>query len=276
MIVVALSAFAAIAVAAGQVLTKDMVDRLPPRRLIGVLFALNASMVLPAAPFIDWSMTPGVVAIHVFSAVLLAVGTLFTFDLFVHGTASATTAALALSPIPAAVMAVPLGLERLSPVQFIACAVVLTGVLVALPAAFSAMNRVRAVVAVVGVAVTGAAITVVSRVLADRGVSTVEIYLVRTSICAFAFMAVLPPRGIPVRTTPLLALRAAFITTQFVLVIEAVRRGSPVIVQTLVATAPLVALTMEMARRRSWSASPRVVVSSLLVVVGVVVVALVG
>jgi len=264
---------AAAASAAGQVLTKDFVDRLPPRELIGVLFALNAALVLPGAPFVDWHGSPRVVALHALSALTLGVGTIFVFDLFVHGTASATTAALAISPVPAALAAALLGLGTVSPLQGAACALVLAAVIVALPGAFVSMGRRRALVAVLVVAAANAFVTILSRLLADEGVSTVEIYLVRTSACAAAFLLLFPPRGIPLRTTPLLGLRAVFITAQFLLIIEAVRRGSPAIVQTMVATAPLIALALEGMRPPHARPAPRVLWCSLIVLGGVAVVA---
>jgi len=272
-IAVILGLLAAVSSAAGQVLTKDFVERLPPRQLIGVLFALNALLVVPGAPFVDWVWSPRILVLHVLSALTLGIGTIFIFDLFVHGTASATTAALALSPIPAALLAAAFGLGTLSPRQGVACAVVLVAVLVALPGAFVAMGRRRAVVAVVAVAVANALVTVLSRLLTDLDVSTVEIYLVRTSACAAAFLVLVPPRGIPFRTTPLLAVRALLISCQFVLIIEAVRRGSPAIVQTMVATAPLVAMAMETARKHDAPPSGRVLACSLVVLAGVAVVA---
>ena len=269
-----LGLLAAMASAAGQVLTKDFVDRLPARQLIGPLFALNALLVLPGAPFVAWHFSPRIVLLHALSALVLGVGTVFVFDLFVHGTASATTAALAISPVPTALVAAALGLGVVSPLQGLACTIVLLAVVAALPGAFVAMGRRRALVAIVMVSMTNGMVTILSRLLADEGAGTVEIDLTRTAACAAVFLALYPPREIPVRTAPLLALRAAFISAQFVLIIEAVRRGSPAVVQTMVATSPLIALAFESIRSPGQRPSPRVLVCSLIVLAGVGVVAL--
>lgn len=273
MIVAILGLLAASSSAAGQVLTKGFVDRLPPRQLIGVLFALNALLVLPGAPFVDWRWSPSILGLHALSALTLGFGTIFVFRLFVWGSASATTTALALSPIPAAIAAAALGLGAISPLQGLACAVVLGAVLFALPGAFVGMGRRPAIAAIVVVAIANAMVTVLSRLLADRGVPTVEIYVVRTSLCAAAFLMLIPPREIPFRTTPLLALRALFISAQFVLIIEAVRRGSPAVVQTMIATTPLIALAYETIRAPTKWPSRRVLASSLVTLAGVAVIA---
>jgi drug/metabolite transporter (DMT)-like permease len=272
-LVAVLGLLAAASSAAGQVLTKDFVDRLPPRQLIGVLYALNAALVLPAAPFVTWHVSGRILLLHALSVLTMAVSVLFIFELFVYGTASATTVPIALSPLPAAAASALLGLGTLSPLQALACGAVVGAVLIALPGAFVGMGRGRALAAVAMAALGNALVTVLSRLLADEGAGTIEIYLVRTAACAAIFLVAAPPRGVPARTAPLLTLRAVFITAQFVLIIEAVRRGSPAVVQTLVATAPLLALALESARRPRLRPSGRVLGSALVVLAGVAAVA---
>lgn len=272
-LVLALGLAAAASSAIGQVLTKSFVQRLPARQLIGVLYALNAVLLLPAAPFVDWHLTPTIAALHVGSIVVMAVTVLFIFDLFVHGTASATTTTIALSPLPAAVAAAALGLGTVSPLQGVAVAVVVIAVLLALPGAFQSMSRSRAVIAVTMGALGNAGVTVFARLLADEGAGTVEIYVLRTAACAALFLLIFPPRNIPLRDVPQLGLRAIFISAQFVLIIEAVRRGSPAVVQTAVATAPLLALLIEAAPPIRMPMSPRVLACGLVVLAGVAVMA---
>jgi drug/metabolite transporter (DMT)-like permease len=84
----------------------------------------------------------------------------------------------------------------------------------------------------------------------------------------------IPPRGIPVRAAPRLLLRSVTVTIYFVLIIVAVQDGSPVVVQTMVAIAPLLSLGWESFRARQWPA-PRALAGALLVVVGVALVLLV-
>lgn len=249
MTLVAILALAgAAASAGGQFMTKQLVDRLPVRPLIGALYALNALLLIPAAPFVDWHWSRDIALLHLASIAVMALSVLFIFDLFAHGSAGATTTALGLSPIPAAIATAAIGLGGVGPAQWVAAAVVALAVMLALPAAFAAMTRARALLAVAMAGFGHGMVTVLARLLADEGAGTVEIYVVRTSACALLFLALYPPRGIPRRTLPALTLRATLISAQFVLFIEAVRRGSPAVVQTLGATAPILTLAMEHVR----------------------------
>jgi drug/metabolite transporter (DMT)-like permease len=264
----ALGLAAAVCLAIGAVLTKEFVDRLPGRQLIGPLFALNALLVVPAAPFVEWHLDGRIALLHLASVVALLVTTGAVFALYEHGSASATTTAQALSPVPAAIAAWALLGQPLEPLQGIAAALVVAAVVASLPGAFESLGR-RGAVRNAALAAGGAGlITVLGRLLADEGASTVEIYLVRTAAAAVIFTAAIPPRQVPLRVVPWLAVRAAFVSAQFLLVIVAVRDGSPAVVQTAVATTPLWALGVEAVRTRT-APSLRVTVCAVVVVLAV-------
>ncbi|MBA2578983.1 MAG: hypothetical protein H0V05_20470 [Euzebyaceae bacterium] len=249
-ITVVLGLLSAVANAAASLLSKQLTRRLPARQLIGPLLALNALLVAPAAPFVAWTWTPPVVALHVASAALLVVTSLAVWDLFDHGEASAVVAAMSISPLPTtvAVAAVLPGVLRAP--QVIAAVVVVGAVLYALSGAFAALSRRRTLATVLVVATGTGLITVLGRLLADRGAGVVEAYLVRTGLAAAASLLLVPPRDVPVRELPSLAVRAALVTTHFLLILVAVQEGSPAVVQTAVATAPLLVLAAETARSR--------------------------
>ena len=59
---------------------------------------------------------------------------------------------------------------------------------------------------------------------------------VRTALAAVVCIAMFPPRDIPLRATPRLLFRSLLTTISFVFIILGVQQGSPVVVQTLVAT----------------------------------------
>ncbi len=111
-------------------------------------------------------------------------------------------------------------------------------------------------------------LTVVTRMLGDEGVGVVETYVVRTSIAAILFVALLPPRDIPLRAAPRLFRRALIVTAYFVLLILAAQQGSPAVVQTCLATTPLLVLAWESwrARRRP---PVRILAAAALVLIGV-------
>lgn len=262
---------AAVVHATQGVLSKDLTSRYPARPLIGVLLALNCLLLLPFAFFVEWQVTPTIVMLHLLSAFLLVASSIPIWDLFEAGAASATITAQALSPLAAAVGAAILVPGVVSGIQVVAAIIVVVGVTYALRDAFAGLGRrgsiVRIVVASSGVGM----LTVVTRMLADEGVGVVETYVARTGVAAVFMLLVIPPRGIPASAAPRLLLRSVTVTTYFVLIILAVQEGSPVVVQTMVAIAPLLSLAWESARARRWPA-PRALAGALLVVFGVVLV----
>ncbi len=253
------------------VLSKDLTTRYPARPLIGVLLAINCLLLLPFAFFVDWQVTPTIVGLHVVSAFLLVASSIPIWDLFDAGAASATITAQALSPLAAAVGAAILVPGVVSGIQVLAAIIVVLGVTYALRDAFASLGRRGSIVRII-VASTGVGmLTVITRMLADDGVGVVETYVARTGLAAVFMLLVIPPRGIPVSATPRLLLRSVTVTTYFVLIILAVQEGSPVVVQTMVAIAPLLSLAWESVRARRWPA-PRALAGALLVVFGVVLV----
>ena len=131
----------AVANAIGGELSKGLTLRFPARQLIGPLFLLNALLVLPAAPFVDWTWSAEIVVLHLISVALLVMTSLAIWDLYDHGSAAATVTAQSISPLPAA-MAVALLLPgTLQPAQAVAAVVVVLAVLLGLSDSFGALGR---------------------------------------------------------------------------------------------------------------------------------------
>ena len=80
---------------------------------------------------------------------------------------------------------------------------------------------------------------VLTAMLAARDVGLAETYVVRTSIAAVIFLSIFPPRALRGRDLGPLAIRAGFVTASFVLTILAIQRGNVVVIQSILATIPL-------------------------------------
>ncbi len=251
--------------AAGAILSKDLATRYPARQLIGPLFALNCLLVLPAAPFVEWTWSPEILALHALSALLLVVTSLAIWDLYDHGSAAATVTAQSISPIPTALAVAVLLPGTLQLADAIAGTVVVAGVLIGLAGAFGTLGRRRSALTVIVAATGTGLVTVTGRLLADLDVGVVEAYVVRTALAAVACTLLVPPRAVPLRALPGMVPRAAFITAHFLLILVGVQDGDPAVVQTAVATAPLVSLLAESAMTRRWPAAPVVVAAALAV-----------
>lgn len=272
-IAVLLGLLSAVANAASAILSKDLTRRFPARQLIGPLFALNALVLLPAAPFVSWTWTPTVALLHAVSVGLLVITSLAVWDLFDHGAASATVAAQSISPLPTALAVAVLLPGVMEPAQAVAAVIVVCAVTAALADSFEALGRARTLVTVLAAATGTGLVTVMGRLLADEGAGVVETYVVRTAVAGAIFLVVYPPRDIPLRQVPRLGVRAVLVTAHFVLILIAVQDGSPAEVQTAVATAPLFVLVWEVARTRR-RAPRRVVIASVAAAVGVSVILL--
>jgi drug/metabolite transporter (DMT)-like permease len=264
----ALALLAAASLAVASLFTKRMVGSYPPTQLIGPLFALNALLVVPFLPFVDWHVSGTVVLLHLASAGCLVLSSWCIFELFVHGSASAVAVGQALAPIPAVAFAALLLATRPTWTEAAAAGIVSVAVLAALGRSFGALPPSRALTLVAAAASLQALLIVLTKLLADRGLGVPETYFPRASLAAVVWIAVAWPRDIPRRAVPQLFTRSSFQTGYYALIILAVQRGSPTTVQTLAATTPLMLVVATFAIRRR--ALPlRLVFASCAVVVGV-------
>lgn len=259
---------AALANTGQALISKELTYRAPARQLIGVLYVGNALVLLPFAPFARWLWSPTIVALHLVSVGLMVITAICVWDLLDHGAASATTTATAMSPIPAVIAAAILLPGSIDPIQVVAAVVVVGGVLLALSDAFSGLDRWGRSWRIVGAAAGTGLLTIASRLQGDQGVGLVETYVVRTALAAIVCMTLFPPRDVARSDVPRLLIRSIVVTTYFVFVIVGAQSGSPVVVQTMIATTPLFVLAVESYRRRS-APPARSVVAAGIVAAGV-------
>lgn len=268
MIAVLLGLLAAVTNGAQAVINKGLTAHYPARQLIGALYVTNCLVLLPFAPFADWIWSPTIIALHLISVALMVVTAIAVWDLFDAGAASSTTTASALAPIAAAIAAAILLPGVFHPGQAVAAVVVSGAVIWSLQGAFGGMGRSGVLWRTIAAAAGNGLLTIATRLLYDEGVGLVETYVVRTALAAVVCIAMFPPRDIPLRATPRLLFRSLLTTTSFVFIIVGVQQGSPVVVQTLVATTPLFVLGIESWRSRTMPPR-RALVAALLVIVGV-------
>lgn len=243
---------AAMANAAQALMSKELTRRAPARQLIGVLYLGNALVLLPASPFVSWYWSAEIVVLHLASVACMVLAATCVWDLLAHGSASSTTIATALSPVPTAIGAALLVPSSVGPAQIVIAFVTVVVVLMSLDGAFGALGRHGALARVGGAAIGTGLLTVLSRLLGDLGVGVVETYVVRTALAAAIFISVIPPRDIPIAEVPRLLGRSIVVTTYFVFVILGAQLGNPVVVQMVVATSPLFAMAGESLRARRW------------------------
>ncbi len=263
-----LALLAAASAAVSALFTKRMVGEYPARQLIGPLLGLNALLVAPFLLFVHWHVSWSIALLHLASVAALVISSWCIFELFVHGSASAVAVGQAMAPIPAVVFTALLLAIPVTWTQVAAAGIVSLAVLAALGGLFGSLRSSRAITLVAIAACLNGLLTVLTKMLADRGLDVAQIYCIRTGAGACIWLALALPRDIPRRAVPHLLTRSAFQTGYFVLIILAVQRGNPASVQTLAATTPLMLLVGTFLARRH-SLPRRLVFASCAVVVGV-------
>jgi drug/metabolite transporter (DMT)-like permease len=201
------------------------------------------------APFTAWRFSPRIGLLLLASVATMVVAAALVFELLSHASAATVATGQALSPLPAVVFAALLLPGGVGALHAVVAAFVAVAVLASLGDVYGALDRVRGLLAAAGAATGTGLIVVLTKLLTNEGAGLAEIYVLRTAAAAGVWLLLAPPRSIPVRAVPAMSLRAGLISLYFALVILAVERGSPVTVQTLVATAPLMLLLGSLAVR---------------------------
>lgn len=262
----ALAAAIVLAIATG--VTKRLVSDYRPEQLIGPLLVLNAAIVAPFLPLGSWEWGGTIAWLHLASAVCLAVGSGCVFLLFVHGSAPAVAIGSAMTPIGALSASAVLLVHSVRWTQVAGAVVVAASVVIGIGGAFGAVTRGRAVGAIVLYAAVGGLLTVLTKLLAERGVGLPDIYVTRTLVAGIVWTALVPPRDLPLAAVPKLTGRSALQTGYFVLLIAAVQRGTPTVVQTIAAATPLILLGGTAVVRRE-RPSVRLLAAAVAVVAGI-------
>lgn len=240
----------------------------PHRQLVAPLLLLNALVVVPFAVWSPWRISWAIAELHLASAVVLVLSSFCIFDLFRQGSAAAVAVGQAITPLPALAFSVMLLASSITALQAAGDVLVSVAVVASLGPVFGELSRARAILTVGAAAGLQGLLVVLTKLLANHGVGVGEIYATRTALAGVLAFVMVVPRDIPLGAIPPLTLRSALQSGYFVLTIFAVERGSPAMVQTLVATTPLMVMTMDMlfsARRPPL----RLVVASVFVIAGV-------
>ena len=261
-----LGLLAAIAIASGSGITREMVQRLPPRQLIGPLYACNALILIPLIPFSHWEWSKTVVVLLCTSALVVSLQALSVFELFTHGSASATTTAQATSPIAAAIGSAIFVPTAIDWVEIAVAASVILGVLGTLTGSFPNLQKRRTLFTAGVASVTTGMTTVLARQLADEGAGLVQTYTIRTAFAAVLFVLFIPPTDLPRREIPMIIARSGFITLGWCLSILGVQRGSPTVIQTMMATTPMWLIGWETIHQGRLPSTRSVLAASLVVI----------
>lgn len=253
MLVLALALLAAACGATGTYMTKSLSIRMPVWQAVAPLFAINCILVLPLIPFgPSWQvLDPSILLLHISSVVVLCASTACMFALITRGRASGVAVGQALSPAATLIAAPsPLG-AIITPLTAVAALALMLGALIPLRRSFEGIGSAGVVAILLVMGLGNGMVGVLTAMLAVRGVGLPETYVVRTALAAVVFLVVAPPRALRPRDLPPLAVRSSFVTASFLLTILAIQRGSVVMIQPVLATVPLMVISIEWMRHRT-------------------------
>lgn len=261
---------AALAFAFGTFFTKGVTLRISIFRAIGPLFLLNG---LFAIPFIGsgptWKVITGPVPyLHLIAALASGVVAYVLFSMVAKSTASVSSVAPAMAP------AVVL---LLSPV-FLSTAITLTQIflvlflmaitLYPLRNSISGLNSSKTIAFMIIAALGNGAVTIIAKLLANEDVGMPETFIVRQLIAGLAFTILFPPIGLKFRDFYELVRRSFFMAIGWMTSITAIQNGSPLVVQTFLATIPITVILIETVAYRK-RPDRAVVISAVLTACGI-------
>jgi drug/metabolite transporter (DMT)-like permease len=109
----------------------------------------------------------------------------------------------------------------------------------------SGLNSGKTIVFMLLAALGNGAVTIIAKLLADEGVGMPETFVARQVLAGLAFMILFPPIGLKFRDFYELVRRSFFMAIGWMTSITAIQNGSPLVVQTFLATIPITVILIE-------------------------------
>ncbi len=270
-----LAVAAALSFAIGTFLTKGVTLKISIYKAIGPLFILNALFVFPLIPFgPHWIIWSGPIPyLHILGALGSGIVAGIIFTMVSRSTASVVSVGQAITPA-VVLLAGPIALgTSIVPVQVLAIVVLVIATLFPLRKSLVGVGSLTTLFLMMVIGVLSGLVTVAVVLLNREGVGTSETFIVRQLLAGFTFMVIFPPIGLRWRDFMQLVRRSFFMSVGWLASIYAIRQGSPVVVQSVMATIPLWVILIEVIAYRKRPSRP-VVFSALAIAIGIYVLAL--
>ena len=265
-----LAIVAAIAFAVGIFLTRGVALNISIYKAIGPLFVLNALFVFPLIPFgPNWILWSGSVPyLHVVGAVGSGVVAGIIFRMVSRSSASVMSVGQALTPA-VVLLAGPIALgASIIPIQVLLIVVLVFATIFPLRKSLVGVSSFTAIFLIIVIGVLSGFVTVAVVLLDRAGVGTTETFIVRQLLAGFTFMLIFPPIGLHWRDFLQLVRRSFFMSMGWLASIYAIREGSPVVAQSVMATIPLWVILIEVIVYRKQPARA-VVFSAIAIAIGI-------
>lgn len=261
---------AALAFAFGTFFTKGVTLRISIFRAIGPLFLLNG---LFAIPFIGsgptWKVITGPVPyLHLIAALASGVVAYVLFSMVAKSTASVSSVAPAMAPAVVLLLSPVFLSTPITIIQIFLVLFLMAITLYPLRNSISGLNSSKTITFMIIAALGNGAVTIIAKLLANEDVGMPETFMVRQLIAGLAFTILFPPIGLKFRDFYELVRRSFFMAIGWMTSITAIQNGSPLVVQTFLATIPITVILIETAAYRK-RPDRAVVISAVLTACGI-------
>lgn len=261
---------AALAFAFGTFFTKGVTLRISIFRAIGPLFLLNG---LFAIPFIGsgptWKVITGPVPyLHLIAALASGVVAYVLFSMVAKSTASVSSVAPAMAPAVVLLLSPVFLSTDITLTQIFLVLFLMAITLYPLRNSISGLNSSKTIAFMIIAALGNGAVTIIAKLLANEDVGMPETFIVRQLIAGLAFTILFPPIGLKFRDFYELVRRSFFMAIGWMTSITAIQKGSPLIVQTFLATIPITVILIETVAYRK-RPDRAVVISAVLTACGI-------
>lgn len=238
---------AALAFAFGTFFTKGVTLRISIFRAIGPLFLLNAVFAIPfigAGP--SWKLITGPVPyLHLIAALSSGVVAYILFSMVAKSTASVSSVAPAMAPAVVLLLSPVFLSTAITIIQVFLVIFLMAITLYPLRNSISGLNSSKTIAFMIIAALGNGAVTIIAKLLADEGVGMPETFVARQVIAGIAFTILFPPIGLKFRDFYELVRRSFFMAVGWMTSITAIQNGSPLVVQTFLATIPVIVILIE-------------------------------
>ena len=238
---------AAFAFAFGTFFTKGVTLRISIFKAIGPLFLLNALFALPflgTGP--SWKLITGPVPyLHIIAALSSGLVAYILFSMVAKSTASVSSVAPAMAPAVVLLLSPFFLNASISITQILLVTFLMAITLYPLRNSISGLNSAKTIVFMLIAALGNGAVTIIAKLLANEGVGMPETFVARQVIAGLAFIVLFPPIGLKIRDFYELVRRSFFMAIGWMTSITAIQNGSPLVVQTFLATIPITVILIE-------------------------------
>lgn len=238
---------AAFAFAFGTFFTKGVTLRISIFKAIGPLFLLNALFALPflgTGP--SWKLITGPVPyLHIIAALSSGLVAYILFSMVAKSTASVSSVAPAMAPAVVLLLSPFFLSASISITQILLVTFLMAITLYPLRNSISGLNSAKTIVFMLIAALGNGAVTIIAKLLANEGVGMPETFVARQVIAGLAFIVLFPPIGLKIRDFYELVRRSFFMAIGWMTSITAIQNGSPLVVQTFLATIPITVILIE-------------------------------